>query len=105
MAWLYLKEHGPNSVLPIIRNGIQRYNASTGAATGYHETVTHAYVRLIFAKMKSGPTLTTWEQFAAEHADLFDRVSPPTLRYYRRETLLSAEARANFVEPDLEPLP
>ncbi len=105
MAWFYLLHHPAEQALEKIRTGIQRYNASHGG-TGYHESVTCVYARLIGHRIASAPeSAVTWERFQAAWPELFDRQSPPPLRYYRKETIASEEARRRFVEPDLQPLP
>ncbi|MGZ3697496.1 MAG: RluA family pseudouridine synthase [Bdellovibrionota bacterium] len=97
LAWL---QRGPGA-LDKIRSGIQRYNLSLGNKTGYHETITCAYAAIVHAR----PAQSDWFSFARENLDLFDRENPTTLRYYSRERLMSDEARARFVPPDLQPLP
>ena len=105
MAWLYLRARPWDAALEAIRLGVQRYNASLGKSAAYHETVTCAYARVIRARIAARPELGAFDAFRAANADLFDRESPPLLRHYRRDTILSERARAAFVEPDLEPLP
>ena len=43
--------------------------------------------------------------FRERNADLFDRTFPALLRHYTPERLYFSAARAEFIEPDLEPLP
>lgn len=104
MAWLCLCREPFENVLSKVRNGIQRYNASLGNSTGYHETVTQAYLLLIAARLSEGRSLS-FTEFKRRHPKLLDRKEPILLWHYRKETLDSAEARERFVEPDLEPLP
>ena len=104
MAWLYLREQPYEIAITKIREGIQKYNASMGNSIGYHETVTCLYARLVRDRMRTIGA-TSWEVFAQGCDDLFDRKSPPSLKYYRKETLELPEARARFIEPDLQPLP
>ncbi len=87
---------------------IRRFNASVGGINddhhGYHETITRAYVAGV-----------RWYLAQAAEEDLLARVnglleSPMgrrdwPLRFYSRERLFSVEARRDFVEPDLAPLP
>jgi hypothetical protein len=47
----------------------------------------------------------TFEDFKQNASDLLDRKMTALLKYYRSETLHSAQARARFVSPDLRPLP
>lgn len=98
MAWLYLTRLPFADALERIRGGIRRYNASLGNAAGYHDTITVAYACLLAARLAPG------EDFAAfgdRNPDLLDRTMSALKRYYSDERLNSAEAREQFVGPDL----
>ena len=74
------------------------------ATSGYHETVTHAYVRLIaglFADCSGQPLPERISTLV--NGPLGERDA--LLRFYSRETLMSPQARAEWVEPDVRPLP
>jgi hypothetical protein len=99
MALWYLRRHGREKATRLIQDGIQRYNECQGNFTGYHETITLAWIEVI-------------EQFLA----VSDRDVPLyvlagevlgqcgdknfLLRFYSRERLYSDEARACWVPPD-----
>lgn len=102
MAWLYLNAHGIDETISRATRVIRRYNASLGNTTGYHETVTQAFVRLIEHRRLCTPDLD-WPAFVARHPDLAS--SSVLGRYYSRSLLASSEAIADFVAPDLRPLP
>ena len=57
VAFLYLREHGFDGALERLRSGIQSYNAANNvpdtATSGYNETTTHAFLRLIDATMRA----------------------------------------------------
>jgi len=118
MAWLYLtRMDSEKEVFERVRTGIQKLNAAfvTRALlscmrqapknpnlSGYHETITVAFVTVIASRIKSG------EDFAAfreRNPDLFDRAFPALLKHYSPDRLHSAAARLEFIEPDLDPLP
>jgi hypothetical protein len=103
----HVHEHGPDQALELLRHGITRLNEAHGTVngdnSGYHETVTRAYVRLLsdFIGTQSGVALSDCVQALlvsplAEKTALF--------RYYSRNSLGSVTARKGWVEPDLEPL-
>lgn len=106
-AW-HVHQHGPEVALPLLRMRIRSLNDSHGtvnsATSGYHETITTAYVRLIadfFAAPSVPPDLEARAAVLlasplAERAALF--------RYWSRERLLSPEARTAWLEPDPGPL-
>jgi RimJ/RimL family protein N-acetyltransferase len=103
----HVSRFGADDAMTRLRSGIRRLNESNGVvnslSSGYHETITWAYVQLLAA-------------FAARHSDapVAERVarllSGPLaerralLTFYSRDRLESAEARRGLVEPDLGPL-
>src|SRR5262249_26319217 len=97
------------------RSGIQKLNAAfkraaesrcrpaeTETTTGYHDTITVAFVRVIASRMTPGED---YAMFRDLHPDLFDRALPPLRRHYTKKRLFPAQARAAFVEPDRKELP
>jgi hypothetical protein len=85
-----------------VTSGIRRL-AETYGKTGYHETITLFWLRIVAA-------------FAGEHEHLalpalanalIDKCADKDLisRYYSSEVLASPKAKAEWVEPDRQPLP
>ena len=98
MAWLYLNRFSFNRALRKIRYGISSYNAAQ-KKDGYHETITTAFAHLIQTRLRSR-VKESFAEFRKRNPDLFDRSLSPLLRHYSKETLFSAAAKHNFVEPD-----
>lgn len=107
LAYLYLRRYPWDEALARIRAAIKAHNSAhnvpEGLTGGYHETMTHAWLRLVDVMLcEYGP---------AENADAFYEQHPElsqtkTLRlFYSRERFVSDDAKARFVEPDLAPLP
>jgi hypothetical protein len=106
-AW-HVHEHGADDALTMLRSGIRRLNDHHGTpnspTSGYHETITIAYVRLIAAFLSSFDEKVPLERRVevlvagplAERSVL--------LGFWSRELLMSARARAEWVPPDLAPL-
>jgi adenylate kinase family enzyme len=104
----HVERYGPEDALVRLRAGIRRLNESHGsvnsATAGYHETITVAYVQL----------LAQFLAYCPERMPLADRIvvlldSPLAaknvlLTFYSRDRLMSTEARAAWVEPDVAPL-
>jgi hypothetical protein len=102
-AW-HVHHHGPDAALEMLRAGIRRLNDHHGtinsATSGYHETITVAYVRLIAEFLATFPAEVPIETRAerlvsgplGERSVLFD--------YWSREVLMSPRARAEWVPPD-----
>lgn len=106
VAFQYLARRPFGVALRAIRNGINRLNAAHGNPGGYHETITVAFARVIRSRLEREPLWLHSTGFLERHRDL---VGPEALApldpYYSRARLMSAEARAGFVEPDRDPLP
>jgi len=91
-----------------IREGIQRYNQAVGIVTtresGYHETMTIFWIRMVKSFLREA-TLECSLVYLIN--DLTGRYASARLpfEYYSRDRLMSWEARLNWVEPDLKPLP
>jgi hypothetical protein len=106
-AW-HVHHHGADAALPLLRERIRRLNDRHGtvnsATSGYHETITAAYARLIadfLAAAGEGGDLEAWVA-ALLASPLADRAA--LFRFWSRERLLSPEARAAWLPPDLAPL-
>jgi hypothetical protein len=107
MAYLYLSRSPFDEALARIRAGIQLLNASHHTpetlTRGYHETMTQAWARLVFASLCEYGAAESADSFYNQHPQLSQ---PKALRlFYSPERLMTAQAKAEFVEPDLAPLP
>jgi len=106
-AW-HVHRYGTAEALTRVRDGIRRLNVSIGGAntesSGYHETITAAYITLLAEFLEAcSPGLPLadclarlWTTPLAERDMLFT--------FYSRERLCSTDARARWVDPDLAPL-
>lgn len=105
MAWLYIKRHGFETALKKAREGIQRYNAHNGNLTGYRETETQFFMRLISSRVRTGDSKQDFHDFCEQNPDLFDGSNPPRRKYYSDALWRSPETWTGFVLPDLAQLP
>lgn len=107
VAFLYLSRFSFNRALKMISNGIKRLNQSHGKPTAYHETITVAYARLIKSALSAQPLWLSALEFFEAHPLLLTGGEDYAIlqTYYSEERLYSAEARAQWVEPDLKTLP
>jgi len=107
VAYLYLRQLPFAEALEKIRANIKRYNAATNTPEtlerGYHETITVAWMRLVdFTLREYGPAASA-DEFLEAQEQLLNKKA---LRFfYSRERIVSWQAKAEFVEPDLVPFP
>jgi hypothetical protein len=104
----HVNRYGTEEALARLRIGIQCLNEKHGTPNsltrGYHETITRAYVLLLAEFLKSCPPAVSLQERVA--CLLNSPVADKNLlfKFYSRETLLSARAKSEWVEPDIEPL-
>ena len=72
-------------------------------ASKYHETLTRSWLLAVNHFMHRTPEASSADDFIARNAILLD--SKIMLTHYSAGRLFSDEARADFVEPDLDPIP
>jgi pyrimidine operon attenuation protein/uracil phosphoribosyltransferase len=106
-AW-HVDRYGPAEALARLRTRITRLNERHGtinsASSGYHETITRAYVRLLAQFLDACPPGLLLGDRAARlvSGPLADK--NVLFAFYSRDRLMSPRARAEWVEPDLAPL-
>ena len=88
---------------------IRAYNESVGRVNddsgGYHETITQASLRAVKGVLEANPP--DMPLFQIVNALMASGLGNPNwlLEYWSRERLMSVEARRQWLEPDLKPLP
>jgi hypothetical protein len=102
LAWCYLRQGPLQEALARVRSGIQQYNLAN-ARTGYHETMTVIWVRLVDSAVRNSEPAADSRAFCDAHPHLMSAKVP--LLFYRRSLINSPEAKEHFVEPDLTALP
>ena len=106
VGWIHARRYGVDGAVERLRDCIQRLNETNGIVngpdSGYHETITRAWVTLI-ASLDAGddePAVHSAE-FVERHPELLDQKI--LLRHFTRDRIMSREARASWVEPDMRP--
>lgn len=103
LAWVYLLEgETPAAAATRMCDTLRTFAASVGHAEKYHETLTIFWMRLLAAVRDGLDLPRAFEDVVATHSYLLDKDLP--LAYYSRARLSSAEARLEWVPPDLRPL-
>ena len=110
IAFCYLRQYPFREALDRVRSGIKAYNALNnvpeGPTSGYNETTTVAFLRLVDATMRAyGEVMPTAESeaFCATHPHLLNK---EVLRlFYSPGRRMHPDAKGHFVAPDLTALP
>ena len=107
LAYLYLAREGIEIAGTKLRDGIRAYNAANGIAdsptSGYHETVTQFWLRVIDATIREYGTLPTADEFFDFHPQLSQKKNHRL--FYSPGLFMSPLAKREFVAPDLTALP
>jgi hypothetical protein len=107
IALWYLRNHPMPEATRLIRQGILNLNDSLGIISdrdsGYHETITLFFVGLIRHHLdqlsQSDSLLAATNSLLAKYGQ-----KDLPLHYWSKELLMSRQARAQWVNPDLRPL-
>jgi limonene-1,2-epoxide hydrolase len=104
LAYVYLAPGDVEGAIEDMRRGLAAYLRHHGIDPAkYHETLTRAWVLAVWHFMsRSGPLGSSADLIARNPVLLDSRIM---LTHYSAARLFSDEARSNFVEPDLDPIP
>jgi len=103
LTWVLVRLTGEEQAMKRVTSGIRYFATQHGQAEKYHETMTRFWVLLVGHMVAARPDLTTFDEFLAAFPMLLDKDLP--YHHWRRETMLSPDARAHWVEPDILALP
>jgi transketolase len=107
VAYLYLRKYPFSQALARIREKIKAFNAAKkvpeSLTGGYHDTMTQAWMHLVYFTLCEYGTATDADAFYEQHPQLWGMKA---LRfYYTKERFLTHEAKTQFVTPDITPFP
>jgi hypothetical protein len=104
LAYIYLAEHDADTALTLMRSALLAFIEHHKIPVAkYHETLTQAWILAVRHFMAISPDSESSASFIAGNPRLLD--SKIMLTHYSTEVLFSPEARARFVEPNLELIP
>jgi hypothetical protein len=107
VALCYLLRHDKEEATVLIRKGIKRFNGAKGIITtersGYHETITLFYIHIVSKHLRETRAEISIVNLMNQLMEKYGEKSLP-LEYYSKERLMSVEARATWLEPDLKRL-
>jgi hypothetical protein len=98
VAWGLLQHHDFFAALSRMRVGLRSLAARAGRATAYNETITLAFMAVIYERVEAARD-RGWRAFAEQNADLLDKNM--LKRFYTATRMTSAQAREGLLLPDL----
>jgi hypothetical protein len=100
----YVHAHGCERATDLMRERIRRYNVAVGGqntpTSGYHETITVAWIKLLDRLHRDSAPITRAD-FAALAIKRFGNNRNPFRQYYDYDLAASTEARLSWVPPNL----
>jgi hypothetical protein len=103
LAYAYLVEGDAESAAQRMREALLTFLEHHDIPRSkFHETITRAWVLAVRHFMNKSAS-TSSADFIAKNQELLD--SKIMLTHYSARVLFSPDARASFVEPDLDPIP
>jgi hypothetical protein len=99
VALWYLTRQQEAEAIQRIRDGIQRYNLTQGNPTGYHETITLAWIAVIQRFLAVRDRTQSVSKLTEELLAICGR-QDYLLQFYTKPVLMSDEARHRWVPPD-----
>ena len=109
IAWILLdrNDRDLDATVDALRVGLRAQLAALGVteslARGFHETVTRAWAHVVLSTMNHHGAAEDSAAFLELHPHL--GASRLLRLFYSRDRILTAEAKAGWVEPDLTALP
>jgi hypothetical protein len=104
LAYVYLADCDVDLALERMRAALVTFLSHHNIpASKYHETLTRSWLLAVNHFMHRTPEASSADDFIDRNAILLD--SKIMLTHYSAGKLFSDEARADFVEPDLDPIP
>jgi hypothetical protein len=104
LAYIYLAESDLDLALERMRAALIIFLSHHGIpATKYHETLTRAWLLGVNHFMHRSPRASSADDFIERNPLLLD--PNIMLTHYSADLLFSDQARANFVEPNRDPIP
>jgi len=102
LAWVQIRRLGLDEASEVVTTGIRRFAAHHGGIERYNDTMTRFWLRLVNLGISRHPELTFDELLAAE-PHLLDKNLP--FRHWSLERMNRDDAKQQWVEPDLHPMP
>jgi len=101
----YVHRLGQSAAIDHMRHSVRRYNEAVGgentATSGYHETITVFWIKVLDAVLRQTPLITR-AGFASLIVERFTTQRDLFRRFYDFDVIASTEARAAWIPPTCE---
>jgi len=102
LAWIHLRQYGVEQAIENITTQLKAYVVKLGAADKYNETVTIAAIRAVNHFMRKSES-DNFADFIAEFPRLKHNFKELLSFHYKTDIFASAQARREYLEPELLP--
>lgn len=104
LAYIYLSENNAESSTSLMRDTLNRFLIHNGVdPSKYHETLTKAWILAVHHFMNKTGDTSSAHEFIDRNPEMLD--TGIMMTHYSGEVLFTDEARAAFVQPNLDPIP
>ncbi|MCH7639984.1 MAG: hypothetical protein IH855_11070 [Bacteroidetes bacterium] len=104
LSYVYLIEHDTETAYQLMREALLAFLEHNGVdPSKYHDTMTRAWILAVRHFMEATSSQDSAESFIEQNPEMLD--SKIMMTHYSADVLVSDEARAQFVDPDLDPIP
>ena len=104
LAYIYLSKNSADRSSELMRDTLNRFLIHNGVdPSKYHATLTKAWILAVHHFMVRTKTSSSADEFITRNPEMLD--TQIMMTHYSAELLFSDEARAAFVQPNLDPRP
>ncbi len=104
LAYVYMTEHDTETAYRLMRDALHNFLEHNAVdSSKYHDTMTRAWILAVRHFMEATSSQDSADSFIEQNPEMLD--AKIMMTHYSAEVLFSDEARARFVEPDLDPIP
>ena len=104
LAYIYLSKTNTEKSSDLMRDTLNRFLIHNGVdPSKYHATLTKAWILAVHHFMNKTGDSSSADEFINKNTEMLD--TKIMMTHYSAEVLFSDEARAAFLQPNLDPIP
>jgi hypothetical protein len=101
LAYIHIKKSGTDKAVDIIRYQLKEYVEHLGVPDIYHETLTVASIKAVDHFIRENEN-RTFNELIEDHPELMTDFRSMIQSHYSMDIFNSPEARAQYLEPDIQ---